>query len=155
MNLKVLCTDNKGDDPTMAQVTVKADAGKQYKQEIEAGTHSFTSDAPTEVGGTGQGPEPHELLLAALGSCTSITVQMYAQRKGWDLKGISVKLKEEKIADPENESRSMPKIVREIELKGALEPDQVDALKAIADKCPIHKLLSGPKQIATEVNLAK
>ncbi len=135
----------------MSEVQVKGAAGTAYKQEIKAGTHTLTADAPKEFGGADVGPEPHELLLSALGACTSITIQMYAQRKGWDVKNISVKLKEETIEDPDNAGK-ISKITREIDLEGDLTQEQIDSLKAIADKCPIHKLLSGPKQILTNVH---
>lgn len=133
------------------QVVVSNNADQKYRQKIKAGGHSLVSDISQEKGGTEEGFDPHELLLASLGACTSITVKMYAERKGYPLKDVTVTLREEKIADPENESRSMPKIVREIALSGDLTDEQVESLKTIADKCPIHKLLSGPKQIATEV----
>jgi|AGTN01.3.fsa_nt_gi Predicted redox protein, regulator of disulfide bond formation len=133
------------------QVVVSNSADQKYRQKIKAGGHSLVSDISAEQGGTEEGFDPHELLLASLGACTSITVKMYAERKGYPLKDVTVTLREEKIADPENESRSMPKIIREIALTGELTDEQVESLKTIADKCPIHKLLSGPKQISTEV----
>lgn len=133
----------------MAEVIVRNNV--EYKQEIKAGSHSFLADVPEAEGGTELGPSPHELMLAALGACTSMTVKMYATRKGWPLTEVEVTLREEKIPDPENESRTMPRIVREVKLSGELSDEQVESLKSIADKCPIHKLLSGPKQIATAV----
>lgn len=135
----------------MSEVSVKSTAGTPYKQEIKAGQHTLTADAPKEFGGAAGGPEPHELLLSALGACTSITIQMYAQRKGWDVKNISVNLKEESVEDPDNQGK-ISKITREIDIEGDLTQEQIDSLKAIADKCPIHKLLNGPKQILTNVH---
>ncbi len=90
-------------------------------------------------------------MLSALGACTSITIQMYAQRKGWDVKNVSIKLKEESVEDPNNQGK-MSKITREIDVEGELTQEQIDSLKTIADKCPIHKLLSGPKQILTNIH---
>lgn len=136
----------------MNEVQVKNTAGTPYKQEIKAGQHVLTADAPKEFGGAAVGPEPHELLLGALGACTSITIQMYAERKGWAVKTISVKLNEETVEDTENPGKKISKITREIDLEGDLTQEQIDSLKAIADKCPIHKLLSGPKQILTNVH---
>src|SRR3990167_6780545 len=72
----------------------------EYKQEIIAGTHVIYSDAPEEVGGKLAGPDPHELLLASLGACTSITLQMFAKKRGWDLQQVCVTLSEEKVDDP-------------------------------------------------------
>ena len=135
----------------MAQVQVKARAGQQFQQEIKAGPHSFVADAPKSVGGAEVGPEPHELLLASLGACTSITLQMYAKRKGWDLQDVQVDLKEEQLDDAES-GKPISKITREIHVTGNLEPEQLEQLKTVADKCPIHKLLSGPKQINTQLD---
>ena len=104
------------------------------------------------LGGNEKGPNPHQLMLSSLGACTSITVQMYAKRKGWKLDNVTIKLVEDKVADPENPSRTMPKITREITLSGDLSEEQIEALTKIADKCPIHKLMTGPKEIATNVS---
>jgi putative redox protein len=136
----------------VAVVEVKASKIDGFRQEIQAGTHGFASDAPKEVGGSDTAPNPHELLLGSLGACTAITIQMYAKRKGWDLTAISVKVQEEQVENPERPGQKQSKISRQIELSGNLTGEQLDSLRAIADKCPIHKLLEGPKQIATEVS---
>ena len=133
----------------MAKVAVKAKASEGYRQEINTGAHAFASDAPKEFGGGDSAPNPHELLLGALGACTAITVQMYSKRKGWDLQAIDVDVQEE-IVEGEG-GQKQTRFVRNITLQGNLSQEQVDNLKAIADKCPIHKLLEGPKQIATTV----
>jgi putative redox protein len=135
----------------MSQVQVKARASDQYRQSIGARSHSFNSDAPQEHGGNDSAASPHELLLGALGACTSITLQMYAKRKGWDLQDVIVDLTEEEIEDPNQPGRKLTKITRDISVGGNLTPEQIDGLKVAADKCPIHKLLSGPKQINTEI----
>lgn len=136
----------------MGSVTVKSTKG--YKQEIKSEKHSFECDIPEDLGGTDTAPDPHELLMGSLGSCTAITVQMYAKRKNMALEGVSVKLWEEKIADPENASRTMPKINREVTLEGKLTDEQVEDLKSAANKCPIHKLLSGKNVIETSIKAA-
>jgi putative redox protein len=133
----------------MAEVVVKNN--NEYKQEIKAGSHSFLADVPKADGGTELGPSPHELMLAALGACTSMTIKMYANRKSWPVTAVEVLLREEKITDPDNESRTIPKITREVKLGGDLTDEQVESLKAIADKCPIHKMLSGANKIETAV----
>lgn len=137
----------------MAEVQIKSTAatGTPHKHEIKAGQYTLTADAPKEFGGS-TGMEPHELMLSALGACTSITIQMYAERKGWPVKNISIKLNEETVEDTENPGKKISKITREIDLEGDLTQEQIDGLKAIADKCPIHKLLVGPKQIVTNVH---
>ncbi|CAN5493511.1 OsmC family protein [soil metagenome] len=136
----------------MANVTVKSNTSKKYQQEIKAASHSFVSDAPESVGGLATGPDPHELLLASLGSCTAITLEMYAAKKGWDLKSVNVALQEESVDDPANPGKKVSKITREIKVEGNFDAEQIESLKAAADRCPIHKLLSGPKQIETVLN---
>ena len=135
-----------------SDVIVKASQDKNYTQEIEAGPYNLVSDVSESMGGEEKGPNPHQLLLSSLGACTSITVQMYAKNKGWNVDKVQITLKEEKVPDPENPSRSMPKIVREIVLSGDLSEEQLAQLTKIADKCPIHKLMVGPKEIATQVS---
>ncbi|MBI2809571.1 MAG: OsmC family protein [Candidatus Melainabacteria bacterium] len=136
----------------MANVTVKSNTSKKYQQEIKAASHSFISDAPESVGGLATGPDPHELLLASLGSCTAITLEMYAAKKGWDLKSVNVALQEESVDDPANPGKKVSKITREIKVEGNFDAEQIESLKSAADRCPIHKLLSGPKQIETVLN---
>jgi len=136
----------------MAQVKVKSNISKKYQQEIKAASHSFVSDAPESVGGLATGPDPHELLLASLGSCTAITLEMYAQKKGWDLKSVNVDLQEESVDDPANPGKKVSKITRDIKVEGDFDAEQIESLKSAADRCPIHKLLSGPKHIDTVLN---
>jgi putative redox protein len=136
----------------MNQVQVKANAKDHYRQSIKASDHAIVSDAPKEFGGKEIGPNPHELMLAALGSCTSMTMQMYAQRKEWDLQNVTVDLTEDQVEDANEPGKKVTKITRKISVDGNLTQEQIDGLKAIADKCPIHKLLSGSQQIATEIN---
>lgn len=122
---------------------------EQYKQEIQAGSYTLLSDAPESAGGGATGPDPHELLLGALGACTSMTIQMFARRRGWELQQVTVKLNEDKIDDPESPGRQLSRITREIHVAGNLSEDQVEALKVAADKCLIHKLITGPKKVET------
>lgn len=137
----------------MAVVEVKARADK-YRQEISAGTHTLAADVSKEIGGEDSAPNPHELLLASLGACTAITVQMYAKRKGWDLQAVNVNVKEEQVENPDAPGGKITKFTRTIEFTGDLNQEQVDGLRTIADKCPIHKLLSGPTKIETSVSQA-
>lgn len=136
----------------MSQVLVQNNDITHYKQAIKAGSHSFTADVPKDKGGEETGPNPHELLLGALGSCTSITLQMYAKKKEWDLKNVSVALSEEEVDDPANAGKKMSKITRDITVQGNLTPEQVESLKVVADKCPIHKILQGSKSIETAIS---
>ena len=132
----------------MAVVEVKARADQGYRQEITSSAHSFASDATKEFGGGDSAPNPHELLLGSLGACTAITMQMYAKRKGWDLTAVNVKCEEKQV---ENEGKKSSLITRHIDIEGNLTAEQIDGLRVIADKCSIHKLLEGPKQIQTEI----
>jgi putative redox protein len=136
----------------MAKVEVKSASKDSFKQEISAGKHHISADAPKAVGGDETAPDPHELLLAALGACSSITMQMYAKRKGYPLAGVDIKLSESKQDDTQNPGQSMTLISKDIQVSGELTPEQVNDLKAIADKCPVHKLISGSKQINTTIS---
>ena len=118
----------------------------RYKTKIFAGGHLIYADEPKTMGGTDEGMSPGALLLASLGSCTAITVRMYADRKNWPLEGISIHLA---ICEEEEMSKETT-ISRKIEFKGALTEEQRQRLMAIADKCPIHKMLSNPIKVLTE-----
>jgi len=139
----------------MVEVVVTSKTDTPYKQEIKAGGHTLVSDAPSAAGGGETGPEPHELLLASLGACTSITLQMFAKRRGWDLKQVKVNLTEDKVDDPEQAGKQISRITRDVQVEGDLTQEQVDALKVAADKCPIHKLLTGSKQVVTGLSKAR
>ena len=136
----------------MAKVEVKSASKDSFKQEINTGKHHIAADAPKAFGGEEAAPDPHELLLAALGACSSITMQMYAKRKGYPLNAVDIHLSETKQDDAQNPGQSMALINKEIKVSGDLTPEQVNDLKAIADKCPIHKLISGSKQINTSIS---
>jgi putative redox protein len=118
-----------------------------FAQVITAGSHQFTSDEPAGVGGSDSGPGPYELLLAALGSCTSMTVAMYARRKGWPLEAVTVQLRHSRIhaADCEaceTKAGRLDHIERIVELTGVLNEDQRARLLDIANKCPVHRTLT-------------
>lgn len=138
----------------MSQVVVQSKPSEGLKHEIKAGEHTLLSDAPKHAGGEASAPDPHELLMAALGACTSMTLQIYAGKKGWNLKHVRVQLDEQEIDDPTNPGKKSTRINRHIEVSGDLTSEQVESLKAIADKCPIHKLLTGHKEIATDIKSA-
>jgi putative redox protein len=134
----------------MSQVLVKAKSKENYKQDVKAGAHSWVVDIPKDKGGEETGPDPHDLLLGSLGACTSITLKMYAKKKGWDLEDVSVNLVQEEVENP-NGPGKLNKISREIKVSGNLTEEQIQSLRSIADKCPIHKLLEGPKEITTSI----
>lgn len=136
----------------MTEVVVSSTAEKGMQHEVSAGKHKWVADAGEDIGGHESGPNPHEMMLAALGSCTSMTLKVFAGRRGWKLDEVRVKLLEETIDDPATPGKKIFKISRDIEVKGELTQEQRDTLKSIADKCPIHKLLTESKQIITQLN---
>lgn len=138
----------------MAREVVVTEIEGGLAQEIRAGDHVLRSDEPVASGGTDSGPDPYALLLAALGSCTSMTLRLYAQKKGWPLERISVALSHERIHEQDCENCEKPdsrisRITREITLAGALSPEQRARLLEIADRCPVHRTLEGEIRIVT------
>jgi putative redox protein len=127
-----------------------------YQHEATARGHSVLIDEPKQVGGDDQGPTPYELLLAALGGCTAITLRMYAQRKGWHLDDVKVELAHENVhvkdcAECETQEGKLAVVRRRIELTGDLDADQRERLLEIASRCPVHRTLEGTIEVIDEV----
>ena len=127
-----------------------------FAQVIAAGRHQLLGDEPTEVGGTDTGLDPYALLLAALGSCTSMTMAMYARRKGWPLEAVTVRLRHSRIHAADCEACEtkegwLDHIDREVQLTGELTDDQRARLLDIANKCPVHRTLMSEIHIQTEL----
>lgn len=125
-------------------------------QEIRAGRHRLVSDEPVSAGGTDSGPSPYDLLLAALGACTSMTVGMYARRKAWPLEEVTVHLRHSKIhatdcAECETTEGMLDRIERDIHFDGPLTDEQRSRLLEIANKCPVHRTLTSEIDIETRL----
>jgi len=125
----------------MREVTVEWAEGK-FAQDIAVGGHRMRADEVSEKGGDNSGPAPHELLLAALGSCTAMTLKVYAERKSWPLRDVRVTL---------NGTHTDVgfAIARQLKIDGDLDAEQRQRLIEIADKCPVHKTLAGHITITT------
>lgn len=133
------------------QVIVKGNASG-FAQAIAAGKHSLFADEPLDAGGTDTGLSPYDLLLSALGACTSMTVSLYARRKQWPLEKVEVRLRhfrsyEADCANCEAKSGMLDNIEREIFLTGPLSDEQRSRLLEIANKCPVHRTLTSEIQI--------
>ncbi len=135
-------------------VTVRETRRGRLQQEIIAGAHRLLADEPLAAGGGDSGPNPYELLLAALGACTAMTLRLYAERKALRLDRVTVRLRHAKIyaadcASCETKEGKIDRIEREVELSGALDADERARLLEIADKCPIHRTLTSEIDIVT------
>jgi putative redox protein len=140
---------------TFGDAVVVTDSGAGlYGQRITAGGHQLTADEPAAAGGADSGPSPYDLLLASLGSCTAITVRMYAERKGWPLRHVTVRLRHQRIhakdcADCETRIGQLDHIERELQFDGELTDEQRIRLLKIAEHCPVHRMLSSEARITT------
>ncbi|MEN3372158.1 OsmC family protein [Dechloromonas sp. ZS-1] len=129
----------------MSGVVLVAENGLgRYQQSVTAGEHRLVADEPASMGGGDAGPAPFDFVMAGLGACTSMTLRMYAERKGLPLEKVEVALRHHKL-DTETGSRDC--IERKITLTGALTVEQRQRLLAIANKCPVHRALSQSFQL--------
>jgi putative redox protein len=141
--------------PPGTVVVEETRAGK-FTQLIRSGAHLLTADEPVDAGGADTGPGPYDLLLAGLGACTSMTLRMYAEHKGWPLDRVTVELKHQKIhasdcAECETREGKIDRIERSITLAGPLDGEQRRRLLEIADKCPVHRTLHSEVQVVTNL----
>jgi putative redox protein len=122
---------------------------EKYTHDVTAGDHTITVDEPVTSGGQDEGPSPQELLAAALASCTAVTMEMYAQRKGWDTSGLSVDVEYTPA------ERGYPtKFDLVLRMPAHLEEQQIEKLQVIAAKCPVHRTLEGEVMFEERVELA-
>jgi putative redox protein len=133
------------ENPMPVDVVVHSKRPSALQQEITIGSHRLDSDELRDLGGEDRGPSPMELMAAALGSCTSMTVILYAQRKKWPLERVSVHV--ESDAPP---GQALTSLVLEVSFEGNLDPEQRARLLEIAHKCPVHKTLTTGVQIETK-----
>ena len=136
----------------MASVTVTFVPRTTYQTRINTGDLALIGDEPVEAGGDGVGPNPYELLLAALGHCTVLTIVLYARRKGWPVDGVSVRANHERLVvaeeiDGDVIRKKVERIVQEIALQGNLDEVQRARLIEIAGKCPVHRTITGDLEI--------
>lgn len=137
------------------QVSVAETRGGKFQSEIVSGAHRFLADEPVSYGGLDSGPSPYDLLSAALGACTSMTLRMYADRKDIDLDRVTVHVRHNKVhaedcADcSKGHEGKVDRFERELVIDGDLDTETRERLKQIADKCPVHKTLDNRSAIIT------
>ena len=148
----------------MKKVRVQSQPGHTYAMQISDGRHELASDESVADGGEDGGPSPYELLLASLGACMAITMEMYARRKEWPLESVALELSHEKLLAQDCEActpaeieaagpRGRIDIIRtEITLCGDLSAEQVARLHEIAGRCPVHRTLEGSPKFVSSVS---
>jgi putative redox protein len=140
----------------VAGVRIEESGEGKFAQMVQAGRHRLRADEPVAVGGDDSGPGPYELLLAALGACTSMTVRMYAGKKKWPLERVSVELRHDKVhatdcAECETREGKIDRIERVLTLEGNLDEAQRARLLEIASQCPVHRTLHSEVWIPTSL----
>jgi putative redox protein len=138
---------NRNSTPTRSMRAL-ARKREKYTHDVKAGDHTITVDEPVEAGGQDEGPSPQELLAAALASCTAVTMEMYAQRKGWDTSGLEVDVEYTPA------ERGCPtKFELVLKMPPHLDEEQIERLQVIAAKCPVHRTLEGEVMFEERVEL--
>lgn len=131
----------------MSEVVVSSQTNLRNEVRYGAG-HTFITDEPVAAGGEDAGPDPYTLLLAALGSCISMTVHLYARRKQWPVESVTVRLRQNRIHSKDcdecvqNKEGYVHRIERSVTITGPLSEEQHARLQEIAHKCPVHKTLT-------------
>ncbi len=138
------------------EVLVSETGHGKFMNDVTIGRHHFYADEPVEVGGNDAGPDPYDLVAAGLGACTSMTLRMYAGRKGWPLEHVEVRVEHDKIhakdcQECEKSRGKIDKLTRFIRVEGDLDDDQRARLLEIADRCPVHETLVRENLIETEL----
>lgn len=138
---------HRSDDPDA--VTIRETGAGRFQVEVTAPGATFLADEPVVVGGMGSGPNPYDLLAAALGACTAMTLRLYAERKGWPLERATVR-----VIHATKGLNAGDRFAREIVLTGPLDDTQRARLLEIADKCPVHRTLEHGSEIVTVLSRA-
>jgi uncharacterized OsmC-like protein len=139
-----MARDAPAETPDGAVLVEETGAGK-FQVQVNVHGSSFVADEPVDVGGLGSGPSPYELVSAGLGACTSMTLRLYAERKGWPLLRTRVAVRHDKVAGQVPPDT----FARQIALEGPLDAEQTARLLEIADKCPVHRTLEGGARVTT------
>ncbi|HEX8831802.1 MAG TPA: OsmC family protein, partial [Longimicrobium sp.] len=148
-----LTVDELAGDGQVVTVT----PGGTFRTEVAAGRHVFVTDEPVVVGGADAGPTPYDLLAGALGACTGMTLKAYAERKGWPLEEVTVRLTHGKVhgvdqATCADREPRVDRIERQVRIEGdALTAEQRTRLLEIADRCPVHRTLSAGVFVETKL----
>ncbi|MDA0179926.1 OsmC family protein [Solirubrobacter phytolaccae] len=139
---------NRSDKTASGAMRAVARKRERYTHDVKAGRHTITADEPESAGGQDLGPSPQELLAAALAACTAVTMEMYAERKGWNVDGLEVDCRYSPA------ERGCPTRFEMImRMPAHLSEEQVERLQVIAAKCPVHRTLEGEVAFDERVEL--
>jgi len=131
-------------------ITVNTESSKGFRHSIQVDDHQLFTDLPTSAGGEGTAPEPHDYFDAALGACKALTLKLYAQKKNIPLTGVTVEIKH----DNSEEQKGKYGLHVKLTLKGVLTDAQREELHRVADRCPIHKLMTS-SEVSIETHLCE
>ncbi len=131
-------------DPDLDAILVRETGAGLFQVDIQAGGAHFIADEPVAFGGMGSGPDPYDLLAAALGACTTMTLRLYARRKAWPLETVSVR-----VSHARGNLEARDTFTREVTVTGALDEAQRSRLAEIADRCPVHQTLDRGADVVT------